>query len=76
MRKDIHPDYTPLKIKIGNDVFNTMSTLKGDEILMDVDYRKHPAWTKKGVTTANDSNQNVSAFNKKFAGLTFGVTKQ
>lgn len=75
MQKDIHPKYKPLKIKIGNDIFNTMSTSPLEEMLMDIDYRKHPAWTKSGVTTANDSNQNVSAFNKKFAGLSFGLKK-
>ncbi len=71
MKKDIHPKYTPLKIKIGNDAFDTMSTYHGAEILMDVDFRKHPAWTKMGVTTANESNKNVSAFKNKFAGLSF-----
>lgn len=73
MKKDIHPNYKTLKIKIGKDSFETMSTYPGEEILMDVDFRNHPAWTKKGVTTANESNQNVSAFNKKFAGLSFGA---
>lgn len=71
MKQDIHPKYTPLIIKIGQDKFNTMSTYPGDELLMDVDFRKHPAWTKQGVTSANESNQNISAFNKKFAGISF-----
>ncbi len=75
MKKDTHPRYKPLRVKIGNDIFNTMSSCHQEEILMDIDFRKHPAWTKKGITTANDSNQNVSAFNKKFAGLSFGVKK-
>lgn len=69
MKKDIHPKYKPLKVKIGKDVFETMSTCKEDEILMDVDFRTHPAWTKKGVTSANKTNQNISSFNKKFDGL-------
>jgi large subunit ribosomal protein L31 len=75
MKKDIHPKYKPLRIKIGEDIFNTMSSCPQEEILMDIDFRKHPAWTKKGVATANDSNQSVSAFNKKFAGLSFGIKK-
>ena len=69
MKKDIHPKYKSLTIKIGKDSFETMSTYHGSEVLMDVDFRTHPAWTKKGVSTANESNKNVSAFNEKFSGL-------
>lgn len=73
MQQEIHPKYKELRVKIGTDIFHTMSASHQDEILMDIDYRKHPAWTKKGVNTANASDQNVSAFNQRFAGLTFGV---
>ncbi len=75
MRKDIHPKYNKLKIKIGKDEFITMSTLASGEILMDVDFREHPAWNKSVVNLVNQSNKNVSDFNKKFAGLSFGVKK-
>jgi large subunit ribosomal protein L31 len=70
MKKDIHPKYTALKIKIAKDSFDTMST-HGGEILMDVDFRTHPAWTGKGVSSANESNKTISAFNDKFAGISF-----
>ena len=73
MKKDIHPKYKALKVKIGKDIFEIMSTYKGDELLMDVDYRKHPAWTGKGVHTASESDKNITAFNEKFAGL-FGAS--
>jgi large subunit ribosomal protein L31 len=72
MKKDIHPAYQELKIKIGNDSFTTFSTLKSGEILMDVDFRKHPAWNKGVGNIVNQSNKNVSDFNKKFGGLSFG----
>jgi large subunit ribosomal protein L31 len=75
MKKDIHPAYKKLKIIIGKDSFNTHSTLSSGEILMDVDFRKHPAWNKSAVNVVNQSNKNVSDFNKKFAGLSFGVKK-
>lgn len=75
MKKDIHPKYQPLKIKIGSDEFMTCSTLAVGEILMDVDFRKHPAWNKAAVNVVNQSNKNVSEFNKKFAGLSFGFKK-
>lgn len=75
MNSKIHPKYKPLRMRIGNDIFHTYSTHFAEEILMDVDYRTHRAWTKDSNTAANNSNQNISAFNKKFAGLTFGISK-
>lgn len=75
MKKDIHPKYKQLKISIGKDEFTTFSTLKSDELLMDVDFRKHPAWNKGAANVVNQSNKNVSDFNKKFAGLSFGQKK-
>jgi large subunit ribosomal protein L31 len=72
MKKDIHPEYKALKIKIRDDEFSTMSTLKSGEILMDVDFRNHPAWNKGAANVVNQSNKNISDFNKKFGGLSFG----
>lgn len=73
MKAGIHPDYKKLKITISQDIFETNSTHHGGEILMDVDFRKHPAWTKDGIGVVNQSNKSVSDFNKKFAGITFGM---
>ncbi|WP_316354569.1 50S ribosomal protein L31 [Candidatus Trichorickettsia mobilis] len=73
MKLGIHPAYKKLRIKIGEDLFETNSTLGVEEILMDVDYRKHPAWTKDGLNVINESNQSISNFNKKFGGLKFGA---
>jgi large subunit ribosomal protein L31 len=75
MRKEGHPKYKKLTIKIGDDEFETNSTYPGDVLLMDIDFRKHPAWVGKGVMSANESNQTVSSFNKKFAGISFGIKK-
>ncbi len=71
MKKDIHPQYTNLEITVGKDVLSTKSTLRSGKILMDVDYRQHPAWNKSAVNVVNQSNKSVSDFNKKFAGLSF-----
>lgn len=71
MKKDIHPSYQELKIKVGKDIFVTRSTLKSGEILMDVDFRKHPAWNEGAANVVNQSNKNVSDFNKKFGDLSF-----
>ena len=73
MKKTGHPKYKPLKINIGTDYsFNTHSTYPKDEYFMDVDYRKHPAWTGSSSTELSQSNRSVSSFNRKFAGLSFG----
>jgi large subunit ribosomal protein L31 len=71
MNTAIHPKYKKFKIIISDDVFETNSGGAADEILMDVDYRKHPAWTKEFGNIVNQSNKNISNFNKKFAGLNF-----
>jgi large subunit ribosomal protein L31 len=72
MKTGIHPKYKKFKIIISKDVFETSSGGHAKEILMDVDYRKHPAWTKEFGNVVNQSNKNISDFNKKFAGLSFG----
>lgn len=73
MQTGIHPEYKQLKIIISGDTFETSSAHPTGEILMDVDYRKHPAWTKEAGNVVNKSNKNVSDFNRKFSGLSFGV---
>lgn len=75
MKKNIHPKYTPLKVRIGKDEFITNSAYPGDEYLMDIDFRKHRAWTGSGTISANESNKKVSGFNSKFGGLNFGAKK-
>jgi len=76
MKSGIHPEYKKLLIKVGSDVFETMSTHPGGEILMDVDFRKHPAWNKDSGNVVNQSNKSVSDFNKRFSGLSFSGKKE
>lgn len=76
MREGIHPNYKKLKITIGTDVFETNSTIESGELLMDIDFRKHPAWTKDGVNVVNQSNKNIEKFNKRFPGLVGRVGKK
>ncbi|AVP87272.1 hypothetical protein phytr_3180 [Candidatus Phycorickettsia trachydisci] len=73
MKKDIHPQYKALTIDIKGRKYHTMSTYPAETLIMDIDYTTHPAWTGKGFTAANESNTAVSSFNKKFAGLNFGI---
>lgn len=69
MKKDIHPTYKQLKIIMANgDEFVTSSTYPGESVLLDVDFREHPAW-KGGVAMLNTKANQVADFNKKFGGL-------
>ena len=73
MQEGIHPTYKALKIRIGKDNFDTMSAYHGSEILMDIDFRTHPAWTGKGYSSAGATNKNINAFNERFSGLNLGT---
>jgi large subunit ribosomal protein L31 len=69
MKKDIHPSYKDLKIIMANgDQFITGSTFPGESVLLDVDFREHPAW-KGGIAQINTRSNQVADFNKKFGSL-------
>lgn len=69
MKKDIHPQYKDVKIVMANgDTFITGSTYPGDSVLLDVDFREHPAW-KGGIGPINARSNQVADFNKKFGGM-------
>jgi large subunit ribosomal protein L31 len=71
MKPDIHPPYHQITVKISNskDSFITYSSIQEEELIVDVDFRKHPAWTKKGISQANANSAKVSKFNDKFGKL-------
>jgi large subunit ribosomal protein L31 len=69
MKKDIHPKYKELKIVMANgETFVTSSTYEGDSVLLDVDFREHPAW-KGGIALINTRSNQVADFNKKFGSM-------
>lgn len=73
MRKDIHPDYHMIEVKMTDGtVFRTQSTWgkEGDQLVLDIDPTVHPAWTG-GSTRLMDSGGRVSKFKNKYAGLGF-----
>jgi len=73
--KDIHPKYNKITVQFPKgDTFETYSTYSEEKLFLDVDFRKHPAWTKKGVASANESNANVTKFNQKFGNMSFSST--
>ncbi len=76
MKKDIHPKYHKLTVQFPQgDSFETNSTYKEDRLVLDVDFRRHPAWTKKGIAGASETSVTVNKFNKKFASFDFSVKK-
>ncbi len=73
MKKDTHPDYHIIDVKLTNgDVIQMKSTWgsEGDQLALDIDPSVHPAWTGGG-TRLLDAGGRVSKFKKKYEGLGF-----
>lgn len=73
MRKDIHPDYHMIEVKLTDGTtFRTRSTWgkDGDSMSLDIDPSVHPAWTG-GNAKLMDTGGRVSKFKNKYAGLGF-----
>ena len=71
MKKDIHPDYHFINVKMTDGtVYKTRSTYgKTDENLnLEIDPLTHPAWTG-GSQKLLDTGGRVSKFKKKYEGL-------
>ena len=71
MKRDIHPDYHFINVKMTDGTtYKTRSTYgkEGDKINLDIDPSSHPAWT--GQHRIMDSGGQVARFNKRFSGLT------
>ena len=65
MKKNLHPEYKEIKVIMTNgEEFITKSTLKQDEIKLDIDIKSHPAWT--GTQRLIDTGGQLAKFNKKF----------
>lgn len=73
MKKDIHPDYHMIDVKMTDgSVVKMRSTYgaEGDTLVLDVDPTVHPAWTG-GSQRLMDTGGRVSKFKKKYEGLGF-----
>ncbi|MBC7143287.1 MAG: 50S ribosomal protein L31 [Rhodobacteraceae bacterium] len=73
MRKDIHPDYHMIEVKMTDgSTFKVRSTWgkEGDQMSLDIDPSVHPAWTG-GSARLMDTGGRVSKFKNKYAGLGF-----
>ncbi|RFP87547.1 50S ribosomal protein L31 [Rhodobacteraceae bacterium 63075] len=73
MKKDIHPDYHMIEVKLTDgSSFQVRSTWgsEGDTLTLDIDPSAHPAWTG-GSSRLMDAGGRVSKFKKKYEGLGF-----
>lgn len=65
MKKDLHPEYTPITIKLADgSTFETRSTLSTDEYESDVDSTNHPFYT--GRRQFVDTAGRVEKFNRRY----------
>ncbi|HIF08616.1 MAG TPA: 50S ribosomal protein L31 [Sneathiellales bacterium] len=74
MKKDIHPDYHTITVKMTDgSTFTTRSTYgaEGDTLKLDVDPNTHPAWTG-GARRLVDTGGQVARFNKRFGDFKIG----
>ncbi len=73
MKKDIHPEYHTISVKMTDGTtYQTRSTWgkEGDTMSLDIDPLAHPAWTG-GNAKLMDTGGRVSKFKNKYAGLGF-----
>ena len=73
MKKELHPDYHMITVKLTDgSTYETRSTYgsEGDVLALDIDPYAHPAWTG-GNSKLMDTGGRVSKFKNKYAGLGF-----
>ncbi|MFV0474479.1 MAG: 50S ribosomal protein L31 [Pikeienuella sp.] len=73
MKKDIHPDYHFIDVKLlSGETVKMRSTYgaEGDTLTLDIDPSAHPAWTG-GNQRLMDTGGRVTRFKKKFEGFGF-----
>ncbi len=73
MKKDTHPEYHVINVKMTNgDIVQMKSTwgAEGDQLSLDIDPSAHPAWTG-GNQRLMDTGGRVSKFKNKYEGLGF-----
>ena len=73
MKKDIHPQYHMIDVKMTDGTVVKMRSTygkEGDTLSLDIDPPVHPAWTGGG-TRLMDAGGRVSKFKNKYSGLGF-----
>jgi large subunit ribosomal protein L31 len=75
MKPKIHPQYNKVTVQFPKgDELETYSTYAQSRLVLDVDFRNHPAWTKKGLAAMGAHSAKVSSFNKKFGNISFSAS--
>ncbi len=71
-RGTIHDRYRSIKVRMANssEEFITCSTYHQDELVLDVDRKTHPAWTKV-IGQVDMRATEVSKFNERYGTLNF-----
>ena len=73
MKKDLHPDYHLIDVKMTDGTILKMRSTygaEGDMLTLDIDPSSHSAWTG-GSQRLMDTGGRVSRFKKKFEGFGF-----
>ncbi|MFQ3183495.1 MAG: large subunit ribosomal protein L31 [Alteromonas macleodii] len=73
MKKEIHPEYHTIEVKMTDGTALQMKSTwgkEGDSMQLDIDPSVHPAWTG-GTSRLMDTGGRVSRFKKKYEGLGF-----
>ena len=73
MKRDIHPEYHAIDVKMTDGTIIKMRSTWGkenDTLTLDIDPSAHPAWTG-GSQRLVDAGGRVSRFKKKFDGFGF-----
>jgi large subunit ribosomal protein L31 len=73
MKKDTHPDYHLITVRMTDGTEVQMKSTwgnEGDTLSLDIDPTVHPAWTGGGARLM-DTGGRVSKFKKKYEGLGF-----
>ncbi len=73
MKKDLHPEYHMIDVKMTDGTIVQMRSTygkEGDTLSLEIDPSSHPAWTG-GSSRLMDAGGRVSRFKKKYEGLGF-----
>ena len=73
MKKDTHPEYHTIDVKMTDGTVVQMKSTwgaEGDTLALDIDPSSHPAWTG-GNQKLMDTGGRVSKFKSKYEGLGF-----
>ncbi len=71
MKKNIHPNYHEITVKLTNgQSFKTRSTYgkEGDTVALDIDPFSHPVWTGEGQRLVDTAGQ-IGKFSKRYKGF-------